>query len=113
MRAFDYHQVADSERAIQQAVRRRQAKYLGGGTNLVDLMRETVERPQTLIDVTRLSRDINETAVGGLFIGAAATNAALSGDARIRSRYPLLSRAILSGASVQIRDLPITLDRLL
>ncbi|KAA0018239.1 xanthine dehydrogenase family protein subunit M [Salinicola corii] len=105
MRAFDYHQVADSEQAIEQAVRRRQAKYLGGGTNLVDLMRETVERPQTLIDVTRLSRDIDETAEGGLIIGAAATNAALAGDARIRSRYPLLSRAILSGASAQIRNM--------
>ncbi|MAM59272.1 MAG: molybdopterin dehydrogenase [Salinicola sp.] len=105
MRAFDYHQVADSEQAIEQAVRSRQAKYLGGGTNLVDLMRETVERPQTLIDVTRLSRDIDETAEDGLIIGAAATNAALAGDARIRSRYPLLSRAILSGASAQIRNM--------
>lgn len=105
MRAFDYYQVADSEQAIEQAVRRRQAKYLGGGTNLVDLMRETVERPQTLIDVTRLSRDIDETAEGGLMIGAAVTNAALAGDARVRSRYPLLSRAILSGASAQIRNM--------
>lgn len=105
MRAFDYYQVADSEQAIEQAVRRRQAKYLGGGTNLVDLMRETVERPQTLIDVTRLSRDIDETAEGGLIIGAAVTNAALAGDARIRRRYPLLSRAILSGASAQIRNM--------
>lgn len=105
MRAFDYQQVADSEQAIEQAVRRRQAKYLGGGTNLVDLMRETVERPQTLIDVTRLSRDIDETAEGGLMIGAAVTNAALAGDARVRSRYPLLSRAILSGASAQIRNM--------
>jgi len=105
MRAFDYHQATDSEQAIEQAGRCRQAKYLGGGTNLVDLMRETVERPQALIDVTRLSHDIDETGDGGLKIGAAVTNAALAGDARVRSRYPLLARAILSGASAQIRNM--------
>ncbi|OLO09621.1 molybdopterin dehydrogenase [Salinicola sp. MH3R3-1] len=105
MNAFDYHQVADSEQAIEQAVRSRRAKYLGGGTNLVDLMRETVERPQALIDVTRLSRDIDETGDGGLIIGAAVTNSALAGDARVRSRYPVLARAILSGASAQIRNM--------
>lgn len=105
MRAFDYHQAADSKRAVEQAGRCREAKYLGGGTNLVDLMRETVERPQALIDVTRLSRDIDETADGGLMIGAAVTNAALAGDGRVRSRYPLLARAILSGASAQVRNM--------
>ncbi|WP_342596154.1 xanthine dehydrogenase family protein subunit M [Salinicola lusitanus] len=105
MNAFDYHQAADGTQAIEQAVRCQQAKYLGGGTNLVDLMRETVERPQTLIDVTRLSRDITDIDGGGLIIGAAVTNAALAGDARVRSRYPLLARAILSGASAQIRNM--------
>lgn len=105
MNAFDYHQAADGTQAIEQAVRCQQAKYLGGGTNLVDLMRETVERPRTLIDVTRLSRDITDTDGGGLIIGAAATNAALAGDARVRRRYPLLARAILSGASAQIRNM--------
>lgn len=105
MRAFDYHQVSDSEQAVEQAVRCQQAKYLGGGTNLVDLMRETVERPDALIDVTAISRDIDETAEGGLLIGAGVTNAALAGDARVRARYPMLSRAILTGASAQIRNM--------
>ncbi|WP_110650259.1 FAD binding domain-containing protein [Salinicola peritrichatus] len=105
MRAFDYHQAVDSGQAVEQAVRRDGAKYLGGGTNLVDLMRETVERPEMLIDVTALSRDIDETDAGGLMIGAGVTNAAVAGDARVRLRYPLLSRAILTGASAQIRNM--------
>lgn len=105
MRAFDYHQASDSEQAVEQAVRRQKAKYLGGGTNLVDLMRETVERPDSLIDITALSRDIDETAEGGLLIGAGVTNAALAGDARVRTHYPMLSRALLTGASAQIRNM--------
>jgi len=80
-------------------------KYLGGGTNLVDLMRETIERPAKLIDVTALSDTIEETAGGGLLIGGAARNTAIAEHRLIRSRFPVLSRAIVAGASPQIRNM--------
>jgi xanthine dehydrogenase YagS FAD-binding subunit len=81
------------------------AKYLGGGTNLVDLMRETVERPEALVDVTALSAEIGPTRDGGLFIGAAAKNTALAGNGTVRERYPVLARAVLAGGSAQIRNM--------
>ncbi|BCA62024.1 FAD-binding molybdopterin dehydrogenase [Sphingomonas sp. HMP9] len=79
--------------------------YLGGGTNLVDLIRETVARPTALIDVTGLSREIEETEGGGLMIGAAVRNTALAEHVAVRTHYPVLSRAILAGASAQIRNM--------
>jgi len=79
--------------------------YLGGGTNLVDLMRETVARPARLVDVTGLSDTIEETDGGGLMIGAATRNTALAEHHAVRTRYPMLSRAILAGASAQIRNM--------
>jgi xanthine dehydrogenase YagS FAD-binding subunit len=81
------------------------AKYLGGGTNLVDLMREGIEHPSKLVDVTALSSEIEDNAEGGLIIGAATTNTALASDRRVRTRYPMLARAILAGASAQIRNM--------
>ena len=80
------------------------AKYLGGGTNLVDLMRETIEQPGSLVDVTGLSAEIEERD-GGLLIGAAARNTAIAEHRAVRARYPVLSRAILAGASGQIRNM--------
>ncbi|RKE49953.1 MULTISPECIES: xanthine dehydrogenase family protein subunit M [unclassified Sphingomonas] len=79
--------------------------YLGGGTNLVDLIRETVARPSALVDVTGLSNEIEETEGGGLMIGAAVRNTALAEHLAVRMRYPVLSRAILAGASAQIRNM--------
>jgi len=79
--------------------------YLGGGTNLIDLMRETVSNPKALVDVTGLSDAIDETDGGGLMIGAAVRNTALAEHRAIRTRYPVLSRAILAGASPQIRNM--------
>lgn len=81
------------------------AKYLGGGTNLVDLMRETIERPVTLVDVTGLSCEIEERAGGGLLVGAAVRNTALASHLAVRTRYPMLARAVSSGASAQIRNM--------
>jgi len=81
------------------------AKYLGGGTNLVDLMRETIERPSSLVDVTGLGSAIEERDDGSLWMGAAARNTAVAGHLLVRTRYPLLSRAILAGASGQIRNM--------
>ncbi len=79
--------------------------YLGGGTNLVDLMRETIARPDRVVDVTGLSAEIAETEDGGLSIGAAVRNTALAEHPAVRERYPVLARAILAGASPQIRNM--------
>ncbi|WP_022721403.1 xanthine dehydrogenase family protein subunit M, partial [Rhodopseudomonas sp. B29] len=80
-------------------------KFLGGGTNLVDLMRESIERPAALMDVTGLSSHIEERADDSLLIGAAVRNTALAEHRAVRMRYPMLSRAIVSGASAQIRNM--------
>ncbi|TWI49907.1 xanthine dehydrogenase YagS FAD-binding subunit [Pseudoduganella flava] len=81
------------------------SKYLGGGTNLVDLMRETVEHPAALVDVTGLSTTIDERADGSLLIGAAAKNTAVAEHRAVRTRFPVLTRAITAGASAQIRNM--------
>jgi len=81
------------------------SKYLGGGTNLVDLMRETLERPSSLVDTIELSTSIEETAEGGLRIGAGVRNSAAVEHHAVRTRYPVLARAILAGASGQIRNM--------
>lgn len=103
MTSFTYARASDVAEAV--AAVGAGSKFLGGGTNLVDLMRETVETPSALIDVTGLSSEIADTAEGGLLIGAAARNTALAADRRVRERYPVLARAILSGASAQIRNM--------
>jgi xanthine dehydrogenase YagS FAD-binding subunit len=82
------------------------ARYLAGGTNLVDLMKENVERPATVIDIRRLPlRGIEDMEGGGLRLGALATNAETAWDARVQARYPLLASAILAGASPQLRNM--------
>jgi xanthine dehydrogenase YagS FAD-binding subunit len=81
------------------------AKYLGGGTNLVDLMRETIERPIALVDVTGVSNSIEVQADGGLMIGAAVRNTAVASHPVVRERFPMLARAIVAGASAQIRNM--------
>jgi xanthine dehydrogenase YagS FAD-binding subunit len=80
--------------------------FLGGGTNLVDLMRLGVEEPDLLVDVTRLPYDrIEETAAGGLRVGATVRNSDLAAHATVRERYPMLAEALLNGASGQLRNL--------
>jgi xanthine dehydrogenase YagS FAD-binding subunit len=113
MNRFDYERAADVAQAVGLAGRAlanaaesvAQARFLAGGTNLVDLMKEDVERPHTLIDVNRLPlRAIEELADGGLRLGALATNAETADHPAVRSRYPVLSSAILSGATRQLRN---------
>jgi xanthine dehydrogenase YagS FAD-binding subunit len=104
MNPFSYAKAADAADAVRR-MGDGPGKYLGGGTNLVDLMRETIERPSALIDVTGLSRAIEERDDGGLLIGAAAKNTAVAENMAVRSRYPVLARAILAGASAQIRNM--------
>jgi len=101
---FTYVRAPNVGEALLQGAR-ASARYLGGGTNLVDLMRETLEHPAELIDVTGLSTAITEHADGGLLIGAAARNTAVAEHRAVRTRYPMLSRAILAGASAQIRNM--------
>ena len=103
MTPFLYERASDPQAALALGARAG-AKYLGGGTNLVDLMRETVETPQVLVDVTGLSREIEATADGGLRIGAGVKNTAVAADRRVRERYPMLAQAVLAGASAQIRN---------
>lgn len=107
MNPFSYARASEAADAVRMAGAEG-AKFLGGGTNLVDLMRETIERPTTLVDVTGLSRDIAEQPDGGLRIGAAARNTAVAEHRLVRQRYPMLSRAIVSGASPQIRNMATT-----
>jgi xanthine dehydrogenase YagS FAD-binding subunit len=99
-----YARAADPDDAVRRAADGN-GRYLGGGTNLVDLMRETVEAPSALVDVTGLSREIAPTADGGLMIGAAARNTAVAEHEAVRSGYPMLARAIVAGASAQIRNM--------
>jgi xanthine dehydrogenase YagS FAD-binding subunit len=104
MNPFAYTRAADAAHAIR-LIGGANSKFLGGGTNLVDLMRETIEQSAALVDVTALSASIEERENGGLMIGAAARNTALAEHRAVRARYPVLSRAILSGASGQIRNM--------
>ncbi len=104
MTPLDYARAGDTAAALRMGADPR-AAYLGGGTNLVDLMRETVATPERLIDVSGLSDTIEETAGGGVRIGAGVRNTALAADPVVRARYPMLARAILAGASAQIRNM--------
>ncbi|NJP93687.1 xanthine dehydrogenase family protein subunit M [Nonomuraea sp. FMUSA5-5] len=105
MRPFAYVKAADVDEAVRAATGPG-AKFLGGGTNLVDLMREGIERPDTVVDVTGLPFDtVEELPGGGLRIGALVRNSALAADARVRTRYPMVSQALLSGASAQLRNM--------
>ena len=104
MTPFSYHLASSEKDAIAQAGSET-TRFLGGGTNLIDLMRQNVEQADRLLDVSRLPGRIEDTPEGGLLIGASVRNAALAADPRIRSRYPMLSRALLSGASAQIRNM--------
>lgn len=104
MSPFTYARATDAGDAVRRGGE-AQTKYLGGGTNLVDLLRETLERPRALVDVTGLSNAIEERADGGILIGAAARNTAVAEHRAVRTRYPVLSRAIVAGASAQIRNM--------
>lgn len=107
MRPFEYERAADAAGAVA-AVQAHpdDVMYLAGGTNLVDLMRLGVERPARLVDITALPHDgITELDDGGLRIGAAVRNSDLAANALVRRRYPMLSQALLAGASGQIRNL--------
>ena len=104
MKNFTYQRAENAESAINFFEQNAGAKFLGGGTNLTDLMRENIERPDALVDVTKLSDAIKETE-SGIKIGAAAKNTAVANNELIREKFPVLAQAILYGASGQIRNM--------
>ncbi|MGH3240433.1 MAG: FAD binding domain-containing protein [Spirillospora sp.] len=104
MRPFTYERATSAEDALSR--HDGETHYLGGGTNLVDLMRLGVETPARLVDVAHLPYDdIQLTPDGGLIIGAAVSNSALAADRTVREGHPVLAQAVLAGASGQIRNL--------
>lgn len=113
MRPMTYERAASPEKAIRAVLDTAEAKFIGGGTNLLDLMKLEIERPAHLVDVNRLKLDRIEAHGEGLRIGALVRNTDLAADARIRSDYAVLARAILSGASGQIRNRATTAGNLL
>ena len=114
MNNFGYTRASDVADAVRQIAADPGAKFIAGGTNLIDLMKENVARPSRLIDITHLPlNNIEETQDGGLRIGALVPNSDLAYDPRIEARYPLLSSAILAGASQQLRNMASTGGNLL
>jgi xanthine dehydrogenase YagS FAD-binding subunit len=104
MKEFIYARAASAQSASSEAGEAG-TKFIAGGTNLLDLMKLQIETPEKLIDVNRIGFDkIEDTPEGGLRIGALARNADLAADMRVRTRYEVLSRALLSGASAQLRN---------
>ncbi|MFJ9030431.1 FAD binding domain-containing protein [Streptomyces sp. NPDC102274] len=103
---FRYEKPDDASAAVSLLSREPRGAYLGGGTNLVDLMKLEVARPDVLVDVRRLtSGTIDDLPGGGLRIGAAVSNSLLAADPRVRRLYPMLSQAVLAGASGQLRNM--------
>ena len=114
MKAFTYQRAETPAAAAAAAASRPGSKFIAGGTNLLDLMKLQVETPAHLIDVNHLGLDtVDATAEGGLRIGALVRNTDLAADARVRRDYAVLSRALLSGASGQLRNKATTAGNLL
>ncbi len=109
MKNFAYARATDAASALALLAGAGPAKFLGGGTNLIDLMRENIEQPDRLVDITRLPlAGIDELPSGGLRIGALVRNSQLAAHPSVRERYPVLSQAILMGASAQLRNMATT-----
>jgi xanthine dehydrogenase YagS FAD-binding subunit len=104
MRPFTYERATDPVAAIA-AASKAGAKFISGGTNLLDLMKLEIEHPSHLVDISRLPlKEIEELPGGGLRIGAQAANSDVAGDQRVRTHYPVLSQALIAGASGQLRN---------
>lgn len=106
MREFGYERALDVPTAVAVAVADPAVRFLGGGTNLVDLMKSGIERPARLVDVRELPLDsIEATPDGGLRVGATVTNSDLAAHPEVRRRFPALTQAVLAGASGQLRNM--------
>src|SRR5436853_4140774 len=111
---FQYARATNVADAVRQIAADPTAKFIAGGTNLIDLMKDDIERPSRLIDISRLPlKTVEQTAAGGLRIGALVPNSDLAYHPLIEQRYPLLSSAILAGASQQLRNMASTGGNLL
>ena len=111
---FQYSRARDVADAVRLLAAEPTAKFIAGGTNLIDLMKYEVEHPARLIDISRLPlKSVEETAAGGLRIGALVPNSDLAYHPLVERRYPLLSSAILAGASAQLRNMASTGGNLL
>lgn len=109
MKPFTFIQADNTDAAIAEISGHEGARFIGGGTNLIDLMREKVEQPDVVIDITHLPlTEVEEGEDGGVKIGALVRNAALAAHPLIRQKYPVLSSAILNGASAQLRNMATT-----
>jgi xanthine dehydrogenase YagS FAD-binding subunit len=104
MKPFAYTRVTNNEAAVQAVVRDQTAKFIAGGTNLIDLMKEDVIQPSHLVDINRLELTRIEEREGGLRLGALGRNSDTANHRIVRQRYPLVSQAILAGASPQLRN---------
>lgn len=114
MKAFTYERPATVQEAAKIVAERPNAKFIAGGTNLLDLMKLQVETPATLVDVNRLPlAQVEDTKDGGLRIGALVRNSDLAAHPRVRKDYAVLSRALLAGASGQLRNKATTAGNLL
>ena len=114
MNPFRYERASDASMAIAMLAQAPEGAFLGGGTNLVDLMKLGVAKPELLIDISHLPYDrVELLADGSVRIGAAVRNSDLAADRTIRTRYPLLAQALLAGASGQLRNLATTGGNLL
>ena len=114
MNNFDYARATDVADAVRRIAADKGARFVAGGTNLIDLMKEGVARPSRLIDITHLPLDrVEETADGGLRIGALVRNSDLAWHPQVEARYPLLASALLAGASAQLRNMATTGGNLL
>jgi xanthine dehydrogenase YagS FAD-binding subunit len=105
MKSFKYTEAADAASAVRSVFANKEAKFLAGGSNLIDLMKEYVERPNELVDVSQLPLAQIRTTSNGISIGALAKNGATANHPLVRQNYPLLSQAILAGASGQLRNM--------
>lgn len=104
MRPFTYERATSPEAAVKSAAETPGARFIAGGTNLLDLMKLDIERPAHLIDVSRLAFDAVERAGEGLRIGAMATNSQVAAHLDVRARYPVLAQSVLAGGSPQLRN---------
>ncbi|ALD20679.1 FAD binding domain-containing protein [Hymenobacter sp. DG25A] len=105
MNSFTFHRATDIDDAVRNNTSHAGAAYIGGGTNLIDLMKENVMRPAHLVSVAKLPLAAIEVLPdGGLRLGAMATNADTAWNEEVKNRYPLLNQAILAGASPQLRN---------
>jgi xanthine dehydrogenase YagS FAD-binding subunit len=105
MNEMQYFRAADPASALKAFAAAQRPRYLAGGTNLVDLMRQHVERPDLLIDISELGRDITIGSEGTVVIGAGVKNTTLASHAHVRTHFPVLAQAIVNGASGQIRNM--------